>query len=83
MNSLTPNQNGLNSKKKHQSSISYPFIPLPKAIVLDPRLDRGDLAVLVSLYSFMDSKTRVCFPKISTIAKSSSCFSKFHKTSHT
>ena len=80
MNSLTPNPNGLNSKKKHQSKISYPFIPLPKAIVLDPRLDRGDLAVLVSLYSFMDSKTRVCFPKISTIAKRARASPRFTRS---
>ena len=55
----------------------YPFIPIPKAVIFDPRVDRGDLAVLMALYSFMDSESRTCYPKMSTLAERSRCSKRF------
>ena len=45
-----------------------PFIPLPKAAIEDKRLSKAHLLVLVSLYSFMNSKTRMCFPSMRAIS---------------
>ena len=57
--------------------IIYPFIPIPRAALLDDRIDRGGLAVLLALYSFMDSQTRTCFPKMETIALRSRCSKRY------
>ena len=46
-----------------------PFIPIPKACIDDQRLGNAHLLVLFSLYSFMNSKTRSCFPSMSAISE--------------
>ena len=46
-----------------------PFIPIPKACIDDKRLGNAHLLVLFSLYSFMNSKTRSCFPSMSAISE--------------
>ena len=47
----------------------HPFIPVPKACLEDKRLENAHLLVLLSLYSFMNSKTRTCFPSMSAISE--------------
>ena len=52
------------SKKKQN-----PFIQVPKAAIEDPRLEKTHLLVLLSLCSFMNAKTRKCFPSIAAVAQ--------------
>ena len=46
-----------------------PFIQVPKAAIEDPRLGKAHLLVLLSLCSFMNAKTRKCFPSIAAVAQ--------------
>ena len=41
------------------NKIIYPFIPIPRAALLDDRIDRGGLAVLLALYSLWIAKQNV------------------------
>ena len=55
----------------------WTFVKFPQRALQDMSLKKGHLLVLLSIYSFMDNKTRTCYPSVELIAERSS-FSKIH-----
>ena len=53
------------------------FVKFPQRALQDMSLKKGHLLVLLSIYSFMDNKTRTCYPSVELIAERSR-FSKIH-----
>ena len=53
------------------------FVKFPQRALQDMSLKKGHLLVLLSIFSFMDNKTRTCYPSVELIAERSR-FSKIH-----